>query len=482
MKPHSAPLIAAVVIVTLTPAQTIPAWSDINSAIASEHPTRSPIKHLIVVVGENRSFDNVFGTYTPSDPTQKVWNLLSKGIVLNNGSPGPNFALAAQQRASSTTTFELSPGQTGPFGALPQPSTTFSALPAGPCILTSRFFPNDPLCTDVGLDPTSQGLLSVPGTGQPFDFLQFLPVPDCRYPSNLPNGPYSLVGASELNNCGQPFLFLVNAIRTTNYTDNTGDPVHRFYQMWQQSNCSAAHITADNPSGCKHDLYTWVAITMGWGRSTSKQRDGTVRIVPPTTDQDTFQGGVSMGFYNMAQGDFPFFLYLAQNYAISDNYHQPVMGGTGPNSQFMFTGDVYYFTDANGSPAVPRPELIENPNPQFGTDNFYTNDHFGDVDGGSTGVAFTNCSDHTQSGVKPIMDYLNALPYAPFNRGNCAPGIWYQVNNDYPYYNTDGSVISFSDTHAFPAGPTFSIGPQTIPTIGDALSRRRIPWKYYGGV
>ena len=47
-------------------------------------PTRSPIRHLIVVVGENRSFDNVFGTYLPPG-FQTIWNLLSQGIVLNNG-------------------------------------------------------------------------------------------------------------------------------------------------------------------------------------------------------------------------------------------------------------------------------------------------------------------------------------------------------------------------------------------------------------
>jgi len=31
-----------------------------------------------------------------------------------------------------------------------------------------------------------------------------------------------------------------------------------------------------------------------------------------------------MGFYNMAQGDAPIMRDLAQNYAISDNYHQAV--------------------------------------------------------------------------------------------------------------------------------------------------------------
>jgi phospholipase C len=430
---------------------------------------RSPIRHLIVVVGENRSFDNVFGTYVPSG-SQTIWNLLSQGIVLNNGAPGPNFSLAAQQQATDTTTYQLSPVQTGPFVTLPQPSTTLEALPVGPCILALLQYGTEVFCTDIGLDPTSQGLLSARGTGQPvYDpDLHILPVPDCRYPSDLANGPFSLVGGSKLNNCGQPFL--ADTIANTTYTSNTGDPVHRFYQMWQQSDCSIANITPQNPSGCKQDLFTWVGITVGWGFTN-----------PPTTEQDTFQGGVAMGFYNMAQGDFPYFLDLAENYAISDNYHQPVMGGTGANSQFLMTGDVYYFTDANGNPAMPAANLIEDPNPRSGTNNFYNNDSFGMTDPGSTGVAFTNCSDNTQPGVAPIMTYLQALPYPPFNNGNCDSNHWYQLNNDYPYYTTAGTIISNQDVNEFPAGPAFSIGPQTIPNIGDALSAHNISWRNYAG-
>jgi phospholipase C len=431
--------------------------------------THSPIRHLIVIVGENRSFDNVFGTYVPSG-SQTIWNLLSEGIVLNNGTPGPNVALAAQQQATDTATYELSPMQTGPFAHLPQPNTTLSALPIGPCILAEFFYSSDVFCSDVGLDATSQGVLQARGTGQNLYFppRNIFPVPDCRYPSNLPNAPYSLIGDSQLNNCGPPFLS--DTIANTTYTSNTGDPVHRFYQMWQQSDCSIANITPQNPSGCKGDLFSWVAITVGWGF-----------FNPPMTDQDTYQGGVAMGFYNMAQADFPYFLDLAENYAISDNYHQPVMGGTGPNSQFLFTGDVYYFTDANGNPAMPAAGLIEDPNPRTGTNNFYNNDHFNSTDPGSTGVAFTNCSDNTQHGVQPIMSYLHALPYPPFNDGNCNSNHWYQLNNDYPYYTHTGTIISNNDHNEFPAGPPFSIGPQTIPTIGDALSANNIPWRYYGG-
>src|ERR1017187_9550658 len=60
--------------------------------------TRSPIKHVIVIIGENRSFDHVFATYEPRRG-EKVWNLLSEGIVTSDGSPGRNFYKAEQHAA-----------------------------------------------------------------------------------------------------------------------------------------------------------------------------------------------------------------------------------------------------------------------------------------------------------------------------------------------------------------------------------------------
>src|SRR5246127_5044234 len=58
--------------------------------------TASPIKHVIIIVGENRSFDHLFATYVPKRKNEKVLNLLSEGIVNPDGSPGPNFAKAHQ--------------------------------------------------------------------------------------------------------------------------------------------------------------------------------------------------------------------------------------------------------------------------------------------------------------------------------------------------------------------------------------------------
>jgi phospholipase C len=467
---------------------------------------RTPIKHLIVVIGENRSFDNVFATYVPP-AGQSVWNLLSQGIVQADGKPGPNAGKAAQRKAVDNGAFQLAPPPPSApdpivFPALPQPSTTLNALPGSPCTLSQLIFSSKLFCTDIGLLPTDYLLLSKGGTGQSFYFpalLDLFPVPDCRYPSNLPNAPYSLVDASKLNNC-PPVLKIFDkpvkdAIVPTAYTDNTGDPVHRFFQMWQQNDCSAASITPINPSGCLHDLYTWVATSVGWQIT----KDGTSTPPPqpplPEDDQATFQGGIAMGFYNMAKGDYPYFQSLAQKYAISDNYHQPVMGGTGANSQFLLTGDVFYFTDANGNAAMPPPNLTENPDPQAGSNNYYTFAspnisipppsffaNGGDPGNTSTG-GLVNCSDPSQHGVAAILDYLGKLPYRP--KSNCEAGHYYQVDNEYPYYTHDGTPAPgwASDPNIkneFPAGATFAIGPQTIPTIGDSLSAAHISWKYYG--
>ena len=51
----------------------------VNAQTDESGNTTSPIKHVIVIIGENRSFDHVFATYVPKHG-QKVWNLLEEGI------------------------------------------------------------------------------------------------------------------------------------------------------------------------------------------------------------------------------------------------------------------------------------------------------------------------------------------------------------------------------------------------------------------
>src|SRR5439155_8714948 len=84
------------------------------------HSTATPIKHVIVIIGENRTFDHVFATYKPRHG-ERVSNLLSKGIVNADGTPGPYFFLASQSSAidSASDGFQLSPSGNVSYSVLP---------------------------------------------------------------------------------------------------------------------------------------------------------------------------------------------------------------------------------------------------------------------------------------------------------------------------------------------------------------------------
>src|SRR5258708_8825721 len=111
---------------------------------------------------------------------------------------------------------------------------------------------------------------------------------------------------------------------------------------------------------------------------------------PPAT---IHQGAVQMGFYNMAQGDAPILRDLAQHYAISDNYHQPVQGGTGTNHIALGTGFAASYQDASGHAAVPPAGEIENPNPKPGTNNNYAQDGYGSTTTANTVRSYSDFPD-----------------------------------------------------------------------------------------
>src|SRR5438876_2088167 len=93
-------------------------------AYAQESATATPIKHVIIVVGENHTFDNLFGTYKPR-AGQTVDNLLSKRIVNADGSPGPDFSRGQQLIGSDTDGYHAVTASTGSYDALPIPYTTY---------------------------------------------------------------------------------------------------------------------------------------------------------------------------------------------------------------------------------------------------------------------------------------------------------------------------------------------------------------------
>jgi phospholipase C len=77
-----------------------------NSSSATAK-TASPIKHVIILIGENRGLDHAFGVYKPKGAGQTISNLLSKGIVNEDGSQGPNFALAQQYSVAGQPSYYI---------------------------------------------------------------------------------------------------------------------------------------------------------------------------------------------------------------------------------------------------------------------------------------------------------------------------------------------------------------------------------------
>ncbi len=356
-------------------------------AAAPVDRTTTPIKHVIVVIGENVTFDTLFGAYAPP-AGQSILNLRSQGIINGDGAPGPNYAKAVQRLGSNRLgRYTVDPLRLEPYANLPQPLLT--------------------------------------GVYNPQTLQLFGNIPDARFAGLHANGPFQITKFINYNDA----------------TAATGDPVHRFFQMWQQTSGTNRRL----------ELFTWVATTVGQGGDT-----------PGVTPGNPGQGGELMGFFNMATGDAPIFKSLAEQYAISDNYHQSIMGGTGANFFSIATGDVAVYNE-NGQLAPPPANQIENPDPLPRTPNFYIRD-------GYAGGSYVNCSDPAQPGVGEILDVLEKHE----RRSNCAPGAYYLVNNYDTPFTLNGSPKTLGpDKFVYP--------PQQVPTIGEALSANQVGWKWYTG-
>src|SRR6266853_4021294 len=409
--------VSATILSAVGLAASVPAAADTS---VHEIRTATPIKHVIIIVGENRSFDHLFANYTPKNKENGVRNLLSEKIINADGSPGPNFAKAHQFQITSAP-------NGGKFfsSADLKNKTLYSTLPAPDVDGVGAVSPYVGILSlpggDPGLPAQEQFLFGTGGTG-----LSFTLGPDTRIANvnNLPPGPFQMTGPK------------------MSFDAFTGDTIHQYFQMVQQMDCAIdkEHVSKENPTGCLHDLQSAVTTTY--------------RTPPTGTPHDT---GQTMAFFNVQNGDAPLFKFLADTYTMSDNYHQPVLGGTGPDSQPLGFADQVFYSDGKGNPATPPAANIYNPDPQAGTLNLYTRR-----------AQWFNCSDTSQPGIAAITNYLNALPYSVDTK--CGPGQYWQAVNVNPAFTPKGLVQSGR------------VVPQTMQrSIGDVLTANNIPWKYYGG-
>jgi phospholipase C len=281
--------------------------------------------------------------------------------------------------------------------------------------------------TNADFSPLTDTILTTGATGLPTHSL------DTRIPNAgmLPNGPFVLQGQNISDD------------------DYTGDMTHRFYQAWQQSDCSIANATRANPTGCLNDLFPFVMATYALNDS-----------VTPAV-QGNFSQGNEMGFYDAEQEEASTLKTLADRFSLSDNFHQSFQGGTGANHFMLGTGDAGFWSDGKGKAIAPPANQVANPNPVAGSTNKYTADN-----------NFTDCSNFEQPGVAPIVSYLEALPYRA--EPNCATAHYYMLDNTNPGFLPNGFQAPSPATQGMlPASP--------VRTIGDALSEKNISWAYFGG-
>jgi phospholipase C len=377
--------------------------------------TTSPIKHVIVLIGENRGLDHTFGVYKPKGTGQTISNLLSKGIVNEDGTPGPNFAQAQQYSVAGQPSFYIGAPAIAksPYAStnmMPQPNT--NGTPTAPSDTGGPFKTIAEASIEKDMDPASLDILTTGFSGLKTG------VVDTRVPgAGTLEGPFQMQGPQLTDD------------------DYTGDTTHRFYQDWQQEDCTASGSTKANNSGCKADLFPFVMATYATNNSM----------------------GNSMGFYNAEQGEAPILKQLADRFTLGDNFHQSFHGGTGANHFMLGTGDAAFWSDGKGNPTTPPTSLIANPNPVAGTVNKYT------VDGN-----FSECANFSQPGVGPIISYLENLPYPA--EPNCQPNHYYMLNNTNPGFLPNGALSGGNN-----------LPPSPVKTIGDSLMAKQISWVYYGG-
>ena len=396
----------------------------------------SPIKHVIILIGENRSFDHVFATYVPKSG-ETVSNLLSKGIINADGTPGPNYSLSDQFSARDAVRYSLSPGDKKLYMHIPPVIAGGATTPYFPTLTIAKQFEPFALPNDY------YKFMTTGGTG----LTAYVDI-DTRIPNvnNLNSGAFQLTP-------GVPYDAYANS------------PVHRFYQMWQQLDCNISHATAGNPSGCLADLFPWVEVTIGAGSDGSSGSTS-----PPTNFISTGEGSTAMEFYNVQQGDAPYLKSLADKYTLSDNFHQSGQGGTGLNHILFGFADGLWYSDGKGHALTPPAHEIENPNPQPGTNNWYISDGYGGS-GNTGGGSYSDCGNPSQPGVSAVVNYLQTL--SPPIKPNCQAGHYYLLNNYNPGYNSDGTRVSLDKS-------PFTIPPTTVRSIGDAMLDKGVSFKYYG--
>ena len=298
--------------------------------------TATPIKHAIIIIGENRTFDHVFATYKPKSG-ESVWNLLSEGIVKDDGSPGPNYSKATQSSANNYHNYQLAP-----------PSTPYTHAAARR-----------------GRRPVRALRLSI-----------------AQHQQNRLQYARQRGGREEVRKRPRAGLLPISCSPAeTRMASHVPDP-RIWYDGQDARQFAARRLPVD-----QYDTSPILALRLlcrepraspvpdvARARLLHQERDREEPVGLPQRSLRlgrehrrrrlqwrsrcalggfTGEGSTAPQFFNVQAGDAPYLKLLADTYTMSDNYHQAVLGGTGANHIMLGTGDAIFFSDVAHNPATP---------------------------------------------------------------------------------------------------------------------------------
>ena len=384
------------------------AWASPVSAGATDvnAATATPIKHVIVIIGENHTFDNVFA-HVPATRRPARAEPAVRGNRHRHGQrPGPTRSKARQQQATDTANYQLDP----------KDDRAVRDAPAAEHDLRRRRRATGqdgrPRRTRASQRTSTTRRIRSPST--------------C--PTSTDHGEYTKYGTCEFNGA---FV---------------GDPIHRFYQMYQEVSRAA-----------RADLWTWVHETAGdsngappptrsptspptralstWATTTWQQGDAPVLRLPRPALRDVRQlppGGDGRHRRQPHRARHRRCRLLPERRAAGDRHRPRARSRTptrsrGPTTSTPRTG--------TGSRAPP------------------------------TAAATRTAPITPHPGVAGVFEYLAACPTRRSTAGDCAKGHYYLLNNYNPGYNVDGTLNT----------STFTVPPQhSLTSIGNELSAHGI--------
>src|ERR1700729_31175 len=132
--------------------------------------TASPIKHVIVLIGENRGLDHTFGVSKPKGKGETISNRLSKGIVNEDGTPGPNFGLSQQFSVAAQSSYYIgaptvSKSPYNSVNVMPQPNT--NGAPTGQSATGAPFQNTTEASAEKDINPADLDILTTGFTRLP---------------------------------------------------------------------------------------------------------------------------------------------------------------------------------------------------------------------------------------------------------------------------------------------------------------------------